>query len=132
MTVEISSYAVPCNDGTDARMIAWFARQYEDVIDERGRLREETCRDWNHAVEIVGRICHDDSAISMDAPPEGAVRIMSVYLNVLKTRRGVSQYRAAYRRHEFGAMYNEAADATMDVYRAVKRVLRGAQREVAK
>ena len=120
MIVSIDYAALPAAPETpNARPLRLFAYTREEAAAEN---RADTVRDANHALQIVGRLCGGEGAITEGRPPEGAKLMWTVQIQISGTRRGHSSYRAAY--HKESGCRLVDIDFMMEIYHAVKRVLR--------
>lgn len=135
MIVEIIAVAMPPEETTDrkgrivrSRPVKTFAYVRRETEGERV---DDTVQSANHALQIVRRICGD--AITEGEPPkgEGHTPLFTVQLQVSNTHRRVSSYRAAYRKME-GKCPLPVIEMMMDVYHAIKRVLRAAREDLRK
>ena len=89
-------------------------------------------RDNNHVREIVREFARgNEGAVSTRPPADGERVLFEVVLHVMDTRRGTSSY--------FGCDYRQVqpcphcvAEAGMDIYRQIKRLLRRARRNKGK
>lgn len=85
-------------------------------------------RDCNHATECARVWCETSNGQArQEPPPEGWIRLFDVYVGIEQTRRGNSVYRGAdYKRYP--KCTNGVAQAGMEVYYDLKRVIREAAR----
>lgn len=135
MIVEIVAVAMPPEDSADekgrlvrSRPVRTFAYVRRESDGERV---DDSVQSANHALQIVRRICGD--AITEGEPPkgEGHTPLFTVQLQVSNTHRRVSSYRAAYRKLE-GKTPLAVIKMMMDIYHAIKRVLRSAREYLKK
>ena len=120
MIVSIDYAALPALPETpDARPLRLHAYTREEADAEN---RADTVRDANHALQIVKRLCGGDGAIAEGRPPAGARLMWTVQIQISGTRRGRTNGRAAY--HKESGCRLVDIDYMMEIYHAVKRVLR--------
>lgn len=86
-------------------------------------------RDNNHVREIVETFTHGNEGAVRNLPPVDGERVLfEVVLHVRDTRRGTSSYFGCdYRQHQ--PCPHCVAEAGMDIYGQIKRLLRRARRE---
>ena len=119
MLVVLDSVALPpFPEAPSVRPVRMFAHTREEADEEN---RADTVRDANHALQIVKRLC--GGVITEGEPPrENVVSLWTIQLQVSGTRRAHSCYRVAY--HKFNGCPLPHIDMMMEIYHAVKRVLR--------
>ena len=100
------------------RPVQLYAYTREEADEER---RADSVRDCNHALAIVRRLV-GGNIVEGRAPTGDVRRLWTVQLQVSNTRRGHSSYRAAY--HKEAGCPLPQIDYMMEIYHAVKRVLR--------
>lgn len=125
MIVQIDAVAMPWeHDGRRRiRPIRVFAYTR---VESDGERRDDSVQSSNHALQIVRRICGD--AITEGEPPNDGVcmRLFTVQMQVCDTHRKVSSYRVAYKRLA-GNCPAPCSEMMMDIYHAIKRVMREAR-----
>lgn len=126
MIVSIDAVAMPPEETADrfrrVRPIRIFAYVRPESDGER---LDDSVQSSNHALQIVRKLCGD--AITDGEPPNDGVcaRLFTVQLQVSNTHRRTSSYRVAYRR--LGNCPLPCIEMMMDIYRAIKRVIRSAR-----
>lgn len=98
-----------------------YAQLYAYPLNERGDA--DTVRDANHALDIVRKLAGDGGQYFKEGtPPKDARRLFSVWMQISNTHKGTSRYHADYQR--LPGCPQSVAGAMMDIYRAIKSVLR--------
>lgn len=94
------------------------------------RATPSEVRDANHAREIVRRLCVPDSVFVDAEPPRssGHDPMWIVQVSVLGTRQKITRYRVAY--HKFDGCPLSAIGWMMDIYHAIKRILKSSRKEL--
>lgn len=130
MIAAIDAVAMPWEESTDAKgrkaryrpvkVFAYVRREAE------GERVDDSVQSANHALQIVRRLCGD--AIEEGEPPkgEGHTPLFTVQIQVSNTHRHVSSYRAAYQKLD-GKCPLPVIGMMMDIYHAIKRVMRQAR-----
>lgn len=124
MLVMIEAVADP-PDAKGARPVVLYSYMKEE---ETPRFPECEMRDARHAAHIVKTLCSRDKMVDGEPPRKGDVfPLWEVALRVSGTRAGTSRYAVSYSRRN-GCPLN-ATGLMMDIYHAVKRILRRARKE---
>ena len=123
MIVMIEAVADP-PDANVARPVILYAYTREE---EAPRFPECELRDARHALSIVKSLCSRDRMTDGEPPRSGDVMpLWEVSLRVCETRAGTSRYAVSYSRRN-GCPLN-ATGLMMDIYHAIKRILKKARR----
>lgn len=125
MIMTIEGVAGPPTNGL--RQLLRYAYTHEEAAAEN---RTDSVLDANHALDIAHRLCGD--AIREGEPPreQGYTPLYVVQLQISDTHRKHSSYRCAYRKFDGCPMH--AIEDMMEIYAAIKRVLRSARAESKK
>lgn len=109
------------------RHVQLYAYTREESFGGESRC-DNSVRSANHALEIVDRLCVKDEsgqAIVRGRPPADCPPLWFIGIRVSNARKLHSCYQADY--HKEPGCPNVAAEYMMEIYGAVKKVLRGAR-----
>ena len=126
MLVNIEGVAQPA-DANGIRSIVPYVYTMED-----DRATPSEVRDANHAREIVCHLCVP-GAVFVDAKPprgDGYEPMWIVQISVLGTRQKITRYRTGY--HKFDGCPLAAIGYMMDIYAAIRKILKNSRKELEK
>lgn len=127
MVAVIECVAMPAAAGSRVRDGRLFCYSREEFEGEGG---EDSVQVANHTLQIVDKLTEGGGTITKGEPPRGAEYqpLWRVEIQVVSAHRVTASYRADYRK-EPGCPTN-AVGLMMDVYRAVKRVMKAARKDL--
>ena len=126
MLVNIKGVAQPpCNGRREIKMYCYAS--------EDRRPTSSEVRDARMAHDLVRRLTEGDDGFFIDATPprgHGYSPMWIVQISVANSRRGTAGYRVGY--HKYNGCPLAAIDYMMEIYRAIKRIIKRSHEELEK